>query len=162
MTNMKTSPVTREILERETRTWPEPLRTTWIEAHDPITGDCQWVQQTRYTCARMVTRYLAILTPEEKAGRDCLLQRHQLKKFLIEAEKTASIRTLFTNVHSLNMAAGILYPERMAAETYGGCRKQRHDCAVSRRKPRDSVTTSSLQWRISSMWQRRHCSRPRT
>src|SRR5699024_9445302 len=123
MTDMRTSSVTREILERETRTWPAPLRTFWIEAHDPLTGDCHWVPQTRYPCARIVTRYLETLPPELKSSKECLLKSRYLQAFLEKAEQNASMRTLYSYVHHLSMAAGILYPEQMSDGRLHGLQK---------------------------------------
>lgn len=111
MTAINRKPTTLEQLQRETSTWPEPQARAWQEAHDPVLGCRSWAPESRYTYARVYSRYLATIRNGGFLEGRLTLTPEGLRAFLRKAEVSASMRTLHGYVHQLIEVATVIYPE---------------------------------------------------
>ncbi|WP_022727541.1 tyrosine-type recombinase/integrase [Fodinicurvata sediminis] len=146
MTAINRRPTTTDQLIQETMTWPADAGQAWREAHDPHWGPLSWAPESRYTYARIFSRYLEVV---RKAGLPedavCLLTSTGVKRFIRENQGTASPRTLHGYIHQLIEVAKVVYPERIKSGELdwlyqtranlfpiaAGSPKRRHDLLVS-------------------------------
>ncbi|WP_026988478.1 tyrosine-type recombinase/integrase [Fodinicurvata fenggangensis] len=114
MTAINHRPTTTDQLTQETATWPADAGQAWREAHDPLWGPLNWAPESRYTYARVFTRYLETA---RKAGLPedavCLLTPTGVKHFIRENQGSASPRTLHGYIHQLIEVAKVVNPEHI-------------------------------------------------
>lgn len=146
MTAINRRPTTTDQLIQETMTWPVDAGQAWREAHDPLWGALNWAPESRYTYARVFTRYLETTRkaglPEDAA---CLLTPTGVKRFIRENQGTASPRTLHGYIHQLIEVAKVVYSDHIKSgdldwlyqtrasfhRLAANAPKQRHDMLVS-------------------------------
>lgn len=146
MTAINRRPTTNDQLIQETKTWPADAGQAWLEAHDPVWGPLKWAPESRYTYARIFTRYLEVARKADfPDNASCPLTSTDVKHFIRANQKTASPRTLHGYIHQLIEVAKVVYPERIKSgemdwlyktrsnlfQIAVGTLKRRHDLLVS-------------------------------